>query len=334
MRALVSTIARVALVVSALAAAPVLAQGARAAETPAWLTGVNLSGGEFNGAKSRLYFDYTYPTVAEIRAFAAKGFRVVRIPVLSGRLLSPTKPVTPDWVALTMLINVAAAAKTFVIVDLHQYGGMPSGLVGRDPAATAEFTAAWSEIARRLKDTPTVIFGLMNEPNRQSPAEWLTGANTAIAAIRKAGARQLVLVPGTAWDAAHQWVSSGNAAAMIGVIDPGRNFAFEVHQYLDGDNTGSHPEVVPGAGASRLAAFTDWARAHHAKGFLGEFGFAATPEAMAEGEALLAHMGRNKDVWRGWTYWAAGPWWGDYMFSVEPGKTGDKPQMAVLEKHK
>ena len=78
--------------------------------------------------------------------------------------------------------------------------------------------------------------------------------------------------------------------------------------------------------------FTAWARQHNAERFLGEFGFAATPAAMTEGNALVQFMADNKDVWRGWTYWAAGPWWGNYMFSVEPTSTGDAPQMSVLTK--
>ncbi|HIB99683.1 TPA: glycoside hydrolase family 5 protein, partial [Candidatus Poribacteria bacterium] len=41
----------------------------------------------------------------------------------------------------------------------------------------------------------------------------------------------------------------------------------------------------------------------------------------------------NTDVWLGWTYWAAGPWWGDYMFSIEPKIGEDRPQMVILEKH-
>ena len=29
-------------------------------------------------------------------------------------------------------------------------------------------------------------------------------------------------------------------------------------------------------------------------------------------------------------WWAAGPWWGDYMFSIEPDAGGEKPQIAWL----
>lgn len=314
-----------------LASALAIAVPARAA--PAWLTGVNLSGGEFNPGKSRLNFDYTYPTAPEIRYFVSKGLRVFRVPVLADRLLGQDGAVTPDWVALMNVIAIAKAAGASVILDLHQYGGMGSGLVGRDAAATGAFVQAWSTIAGRLRDRSNVIFGLMNEPNKQTPAEWHAGAEAGLAAIRAAGARQLVLVPGTAWDGAHSWIASGNAAALADLHDA--NMAFEVHQYLDADSSGTHREVVPGAGATRLQAFTNWARAHHARGFLGEFGFAGSPEGLKEGADLLAYMRANRDVWHGWTYWAAGAWWGDYMFSVEPGKAGeDKPQMAVLERFK
>jgi len=44
-------------------------------------------------------------------------------------------------------------------------------------------------------------------------------------------------------------------------------------------------------------------------------------------------MESNSDVWQGWTWWAAGPWWGNYMYSLEPTANGDAPQMAWLKPH-
>ena len=41
-------------------------------------------------------------------------------------------------------------------------------------------------------------------------------------------------------------------------------------------------------------------------------------------------MQQHTNVWQGVTYWAGGPWWGDYMFSIEPQNGVDKPQMAIL----
>ena len=44
-------------------------------------------------------------------------------------------------------------------------------------------------------------------------------------------------------------------------------------------------------------------------------------------------MQQHSGAWQGVTYWAGGPWWGDYMFSIEPQNGIDKPQMAVLLQH-
>jgi endoglucanase len=48
-----------------------------------------------------------------------------------------------------------------------------------------------------------------------------------------------------------------------------------------------------------------------------------------------SYMQDNSDVWMGWTYWSGGPWWGNYMYSIEPTNIGqpnqtDSPQMHVL----
>ncbi len=315
---------------------PALSAGSASADRSPQLTGVNLAGAEFNPNSSRLHFDYTYPTAAEIDAFAAVGLRTFRVPVLSRRLLDASgarvATESADWRALSALIDHAAQRASDVIIDLHQYGSMPSGLVGRSEKATEEFIAFWRAVASSLRDRPNVIFGLMNEPNAQDAKEWLGAANAGIAAIRQAGAKQLVLVPGSYWDGAHSWTGSDNAAVMIGVIDPARHIAFEVHQYLDANSSGTSAQVVPGAGATRLAAFTAWARQHRVTGYLGEFGFAATPEALREGEAMLAYLKANRDVWLGWTYWTGGPWMGSYMFTVEPTGNRSSPQLELLKR--
>jgi endoglucanase len=321
-----------------LAAAVMLPLGSPvgAAGLPNWLPGVNLSGGEYNGGSTRIYYDYTYPTKAEIDYFSGKGMRVFRLPLISSRVLSQSIAINnggPDWQAVMGVINEAAADNAYVIIDIHQFGSMPAGLVGQNAAATTQFVAAWAELAKRLKGSPNVIFGLMNEPNQQTAAQWLTGVNAALAAIRQAGATQLALVPGSYWDGAWSWTNTDNATVMLGVQDPGNNYAIEVHQYLDQYSSGTTSSVVPGAGKTDLVAFTNWARQHKLKAFLGEFGFATDTASMTEGGNLLGYMANNTDVWRGWTYWAGGPWWGNYMFSAEPANGVDKPQMALLVKY-
>jgi endoglucanase len=42
------------------------------------------------------------------------------------------------------------------------------------------------------------------------------------------------------------------------------------------------------------------------KGFLGEFGGANNPTCEAAIYDMLNYMQANRDVWLGWTWWAAG----------------------------
>ncbi len=90
--------------------------------------------------------------------------------------------------------------------------------------------------------------------------------------------------------------------------------------------------MPPDAAARVLAPVTDWLRAGGRRGFLGEVGAAATPQCLASLAALLDTVNANPDAWSGWAYWAGGPWWGEYMFSVEPKDGRERPQMAVLRR--
>jgi len=181
-----------------------------------------------------------------------------------------------------------------------------------------------------------VIFGLMNEPNSMPTEQWLSAANAAIAAIRAANAPNLILVPGNAWTGAHSWAEtwygSANAVTMLGVVDPMDRYAYEVHQYLDADSSGTNPDCPSATiGAERLQAFTTWARSNGYRAVLGEVGAASNATCDLAVAGALGHLKSNADVWAGWVWWAAGPWWGSYMYSIEPAGSTDKPQMAVLK---
>jgi hypothetical protein len=142
-------------------------------------------------------------------------------------------------------------------------------------------------------------------------------------------------VPGTYWDSAATWTSSDNATVIgSGVVDPAHNFAFEVHQYLDTWGAGTQSDVVSATiGAQRLAAVTAWAEATGNKLFLGEFGVSSDAVSLEALNNMLSFMQQHSDVWEGGTYWAAGAWQGQYMYSVEPAQGIDKPQMAILDQY-
>jgi endoglucanase len=41
----------------------------------------------------------------------------------------------------------------------------------------------------------------------------------------------------------------------------------------------------------------------------------------------------NPQAWIGWTYWAAGSWWGANWFSAQPREGVDPPQLTILLNH-
>lgn len=290
------------------------------------LWGVNIAGGEF-GSADRLGQDYVYPTRAQLDYWAAKGLKLIRVPFLARRISRPA-----DWTALLDVITYASTRGLKVVLDLHEYGYISGAFIDgsvQGNAGAAAFVAFWKDMATRLAPYPHLIIGLMNEPHDQSVAQWWPAAAAAAAAVQVVDPTRTVLVPGTAWDGAHSWVSSGNAAAALALPKSDR-IVFEMHQYLDGDSSGTHPTVVAGKGATILKAATDWARANGRRLFLGEYGFATDAASMKEGSDLIAFMRANADVWMGSAYWAAGAWWGGYMFSVEPASGVDDPQTALL----
>lgn len=308
-----------------------------------WLAGVNLAGAEFGeGSLPGTYgVEYTYPTDAEIDYFVASGMTVFRIPFRWERL---QRSLMGDLDAtelgrLDAVVAHATGAGAAVILDPHNYARYDGDVVGSSALSNDAFADFWARLAVVYADRPDVIFGLVNEPHTMPTEQWLAAANAAIAAIRDAGADNLILVPGNAWTGAHSWFDSWygtpNADVMTGVVDPMDHFAYEVHQYLDDTSAGTDPACVSDTiGVERVSGFTDWLRTRGAHAMLGELGGGPNATCDAAVDGLLDHLEANDDVWLGWSWWAAGPWWGDYFLSIEPRSDGtDAPQMGVLSMH-
>lgn len=300
---------------------------------------MSLAGAEFGeGSLPGTYgTHYIYPSAASVDYFRAKGMTVVRLAFRWERL-QPTlmQPFNSDELArLSAFVDGATAGGTTVLLDPHNYARWHGNLIGSTAVPNAAFADFWSRLAARYKDNPKVAFGLMNEPHDMPTEQWLAAANAALAAIRGAGAGNLVTVPGNAWTGAHSWAQdwygTPNATVMKGIVDPGSNMLFEVHQYLDGDSSGRSESCVSGTiGSERLQGFTAWLRSNGYRAVLGELGAADNATCRQAVTDALAHLEANRDVWSGWVWWAAGPWWGNYMYSIEPNGTVDKPQMATL----
>jgi len=306
---------------------------------------VNEAGAEFGSSilPGEYDKDYTYPKLASIDYFFAKGMNSIRIPFRWERI---QRSLNADFNSteishLNATVEYITNTKGgFAILDVHNYARYGQDLVGSDKVPDSALADFWKRLAIVFKGNDKVLFGLMNEPFGLPTEQWLRSANAAIAGIRSTGASNLILVPGVAWSGAHSWMQNwygtSNSMVMKGIVDSMNNYAIEVHQYFDSDSSGTSTSCVSETiGVEGITDFTAWCKENHLKAYLGEFAAAANPTCGGAVDKTLKYMEDNSDVWLGWAWWAAGPWWGEsYVSTIEPSPTGeDKPQLSYLLNH-
>ncbi|KAF2204521.1 putative endoglucanase 1 [Delitschia confertaspora ATCC 74209] len=216
---------------------------------------------------------------------------------------------------------VTVTKSAYCILDPHNYmryndpsqQPMTGSIIGdtsdKTAATTAQFGAFWGELAGRFKDNEKVIFGLMNEPHDMKTSLVIENNQAAIDAIRKAGAKQLILAPGNSWTGGHSWTEGSDPSTqMTKLKDPENNTAFDIHEYLDNDFSGGHADCSKAAPAN-LAGVTNWLKQNNYKAMITEFGGSNTTQCAQAITDMIKYMDQN-DVWIGWTAWAAGPFWG------------------------
>ena len=306
------------------------------------LRGVSLAGGDFspNSLPGTFNSNYTYPTHAEVDYFSAKAMTLIRIPFLWERLQRQAKQGLDgaELGRLDDIVNYATGKGVNVLLDPHNYARYYNQLIGSSSVPNSAFADFWSRLAAHYGSNSHVIFGLMNEPHDIATEQWESAAQAAINAIRATKATNLILVPGNGWTGAHSWsdnyYGTPSSVVMLKITDPGNNYAFEVHQYLDSDNSGTHTSCVSATyGSAAMANFTAWLRANGKRGFLGEFAGANNGTCLAAINDQITYLESNSDVYLGWAWWAAGPWWGSYMYSIESTNTGNAPIMSLLSEH-
>jgi len=224
--------------------------------------GVNEAGAEFGSNLPGTYnVDYVYPTTASIDYFVSKGMNTFRVNFLWERLQRSQNAAfdSTEQGRLTSIVNYITNTKgAYALIDPHNYARYFGQVVGTSVPSSA-FCDFWVKLANLFKGNSKVIFGLMNEPNSMSTETWRDDAQAAINCIRQqSGATNLILVPGNGWTGAHSWTANSygtpNSQAMLSITDPSNNFAFEVHQYLDGDSSGQSATCVSSTiGSERLA---------------------------------------------------------------------------------
>ncbi|KAH8152685.1 uncharacterized protein LAJ45_03526 [Morchella importuna] len=284
--------------------------------------GVNEAGAEFGNQNvpGVLGTDYTWPTTDSIDYFMAKGFNTFRIGFLMERLTPPATGLTGAFDAtylasLKTIANYVTGKGGYAVLDPHNFGRYNGGII-------TDYTSfgTWCKtLASSFTSNSKIIFDTNNEYHDMDQTLVFNLNQACINGIRAAGATsQLILIEGNSYTGAWTWVSSGNAASLLSLTDPNNNIAYQMHQYLDSDGSGTSATCVSSTiGAERIAAATAWLKANNKKGFLGEIGAGSNDACIAAVKGALCAM-QQSGVWIGALWWAAGPWWGTYYQSIEP----------------
>ncbi|KAL4885848.1 glycoside hydrolase superfamily [Aspergillus karnatakaensis] len=280
--------------------------------------GVNESGAEFgeDNIPGVWGTDYIFPDPSTISTLQSEGFNTFRIQFKMERL---TPEITGSFDEaylqnLTSVIDAVTSSGSYAILDPHNYGRFNNEII----STPADFQTWWQNVAAEFADNANVIFDTNNEYHDMDQTLVLNLNQAAIDGIRAAGAtQQYIFVEGNSWSGAWTWVDvNDNLKALT---DPEDKIVYEMHQYLDTDGSGTAEACVSTTiGSERVTAATQWLKDNGKIGILGEFAGGDNDRCREAITGMLDYLAANTDVWLGALWWAAGPWWGDYMYSIEP----------------
>jgi len=311
-------------------AAILLATTVAAQATP--YVGVGLSGLETNSSKvpGKASTDYAVPNPAY---YLGLGVKLVRNPYLSQRM--ETGPGTAFNVAYLgyLQANVKAenAAGAIAVVEPHNYGTINIDGTNRDITTDgkANFIDHITRLAAAFANQPLVAVELMNEPHEHPDASYIPVWNEAIAAIRKAGFKGVVIVPAAEWSSPVP--ISVNSSFPI--VDPLNNWVLEIHCYPDPDGSGTWKQPIASAtvGSDRMKGAIAWSKKTGIKLFLGEFATPADAVSISALRSMYVSVETNRDQFWGTAQWGAGPWWSPtYPARMDPINGVEQPQTTEM----
>ncbi|CDZ94139.1 glycoside hydrolase family 5 protein [Pseudomonas saudiphocaensis] len=320
-------------------------QGGSTGGTPINLVGVNLAGAEFSAGNSasdslpgRYLIHYIYPGEADFKRYADLGMKLVRLPFRWERIQPKlnTELNAAELGRLMTTLDHARKHNVQVILDMHNYYRYYGKLIASNDVPISTFADSWRRIAQKVANHPAVYgYGLMNEPHSTN-GKWPEAALAASKAIREIDRTRWIYVAGDRWSSAYHWPSYNTRLVNDPWMrDPKNNLVYEAHLYLDHDFSGSYANrnavYDPMTGVNRAKPFVEWLRKHGLRGFIGEHGAPDySPSAIVATDNLLKYLGDNCIPS---TYWAAGPWWGEYALSLDVKSGKPRPQLPMLRKH-
>ena len=325
-------------VVSQPAPAPVPTQPGNG--TPIKLVGVNLSGAGFGPSvvPGTHGTNYIYPAESYYKKYADNGMNLVRLPFLWERIQPRlnTELNATELARLIQSLDFAQKHGVKVILDLHNYYRYFGKLIGSPEVPISAFANVWQRLAQKVLNHPAVYgYGLMNEPYSTNGL-WPQAALAAAKAVRQVDGSRWIFVAGDRWSSAWHWPHyNAKLIADPWMRDPKNNLVYEAHMYIDKDFSGNYFDksetYAPNIGIERVKPFVEWLKTNKLRGYIGEHGIPDySSSALVAMDNLLGYLRQNCVPM---TYWAGGPWWGEYALSLDVASNKYRPQLPILKKH-
>lgn len=257
------------------------------------------------------------------------GMNIFRLPVswqyLTNNKIGPLDE--KNFGSYDLLMQACLKTGAYCVIDIHNFARWDGGIIGQDGPTDIQFADLWTQLATKYAGNSFVIFELMNEPHDIELAAWVTSCQIAVTAIRKAETvSHIILLPGENFSSAGTFLSSGWGSALATVTNPDKsttNLLFDLHKYLDVDNSGSNTECVMDNVADTFEPVAAWLRINKRQAIVSETGAGVSSEScFTDFCAQNAAINANSDVYIGYMAWTAGSVNTDYILDLAPTSTG------------
>lgn len=224
------------------------------------------------------------------------------------------------------LVQGCLATGSYCIVDIHNYARWNGQIIGQGGPTNAQFVSLWTQLATKYASQPKIWFGIMNEPHDLNVTTWAATVQAVVTAIRNAGATsQYISLPGSDYQSAGSVISDGSAAALGAITNPNgskTNLIFDVHKYLDSDNSGTSSDCVTNNIATAFSPLATWLRSNNRQAILTETGGGNTSSCEQYLCQQIQYLNQNSDVYLGYVGWAAGSFDPGYPLAETPVDNG------------
>ncbi|KAI0639633.1 glycoside hydrolase superfamily [Trametes polyzona] len=298
------------------------------------LGGVNSAGFDFSVATDGSFTGTGVPPpAAQFTHFANEGANLFRIP-FAWQLMTPTVggPINETFFSIydrTVQAALSSGPNVHVIVDLHNYARWNGGIIAQGGPTNDQFASIWTQLAAKYGSNERIIFGIMNEPHDVPNVQtWVDSVQFVVNAVRKAGSKNFLLLPGSSWASAQAFPTEAGPF-LVKVTDPlgdTSKLIFDVHKYLDSDNSGTHPDCTTD-NVDVLKTLVSFLQQNgNRQAILSETGGGNTASCEQLLANELAFVKGAFPTLAGFSVWAAGAFDTTYVLTVTPNPDGsDQP---------